>query len=152
MRNHHPKPNPMLPKPKVLMSIIALIFILLCLLPNLKSNAQSLPGYVPTNGLKAYYQFNGNASDLSGNNNNGLVNGAIPTSDRYSLSNCAYYFDGASSITVPSSSSNSSDISTGFSFACWFKLSSFYNGINNNFSPIIQKANEKGYTGWILKK
>ena len=31
MRNHHPKPNPMLPKPKLLMSIIALIFILFSL-------------------------------------------------------------------------------------------------------------------------
>lgn len=151
IRNHHPKPNPMLPKLKSLISIITLIFILLCFLPNLKSNAQSLPGYVPTNGLKAYYQFNGNASDLSGNNNNGLVNGAITTTDRFGLSNCAYYFDGASSINVPSSPSNSTDLSSNFSFACWYKLTSYYNGINSKFSPIIQKSNGLGALGHQYK-
>src|ERR1035441_3840764 len=35
------------------------------------------------NGLVAYYPFNGNANDQSGNGYNGIVNGAIPSRDRF---------------------------------------------------------------------
>jgi cell division protein FtsB len=49
---------------------------------------------VPTNGLAAWYPFNGNASDESGNGNNGVINGATLTSDRNSKTNSAYRFDG----------------------------------------------------------
>ena len=41
-------------------------------------------------GLNAYYPFNGNANDESGNNNNALANGATLTSDRFNQSNKAY--------------------------------------------------------------
>lgn len=58
-------------------------------------NAQ-VPSYVPTNGLKAYYPFNGNANDASGNANNGTVNGATLTTDRFGSPNSAYSFDGVS--------------------------------------------------------
>jgi len=34
-------------------------------------------------GLVAYYPFNGNANDESGNGNNGTVNGATSTEDRF---------------------------------------------------------------------
>ena len=57
------------------------------------SNAQDFI----TNGLVAYYPFNGNANDASGNGNNGIVNGATLTEDRYGISNQAYNFDGTSS-------------------------------------------------------
>ncbi|HOO70675.1 MAG TPA: Ig-like domain-containing protein [Spirochaetota bacterium] len=43
----------------------------------------------------AWYPFNGNANDESGNGLNGTVNGAILTSDRDSNSNSAYDFDGS---------------------------------------------------------
>ncbi|MBN2011166.1 T9SS type A sorting domain-containing protein [candidate division KSB1 bacterium] len=42
----------------------------------------------------AYYPFNGNANDESGNGNNGFVYGPVLTEDRYGNSNSAYYFDG----------------------------------------------------------
>lgn len=45
-------------------------------------------------GLIAYYPFNGNANDLSGNGHNGIVNGATLTTDRFGNLNSAYYFDG----------------------------------------------------------
>ena len=38
--------------------------------------SQGLPKNVPTNGLVAYYSFNGNADDISVNDNNGIVSGA----------------------------------------------------------------------------
>ena len=45
-------------------------------------------------GLVAYYPFNGNADDESGNNLNGTVNDALLTTDRFGNSNSAYSFDG----------------------------------------------------------
>ncbi len=48
----------------------------------------------PTNGLVASYPFNGNANDESGNGNNGTVNGATLTTDRFGKANSAYSFDG----------------------------------------------------------
>jgi hypothetical protein len=45
-------------------------------------------------GLVAYYPFNGNANDESGNGNDGMVNGATLTADRFGNSNRAYSFDG----------------------------------------------------------
>jgi len=50
---------------------------------------------IPTNGLVAYYPFNGNANDESGNNNNGTVYGeALRINDRKGNANKAYSFDG----------------------------------------------------------
>ena len=48
------------------------------------------------NGLVAYYPFNGNANDESGNGNNGTVDGATLTTDRLGNTNSAYSFDGSS--------------------------------------------------------
>ncbi|MFI5253746.1 MAG: PQQ-binding-like beta-propeller repeat protein [Bacteroidota bacterium] len=50
--------------------------------------------YFPQSGLVAYYPFNGNANDESGNGNNGKVTGAILSTDRYGQSNSAYSFGG----------------------------------------------------------
>lgn len=50
--------------------------------------AFSIPGVV------LYYPFSGNANDMSGNQNDGQVIGATLTTDRFGISNCAYYFDG----------------------------------------------------------
>ncbi len=52
-----------------------------------------MPTYVPTTGLVGWWPFNGNANDESGNGNNGTVNGAILTSDRFGIANKAYSFD-----------------------------------------------------------
>ena len=56
--------------------------------------AQTVPSYVPTNGLVGYWGFDGNAQDYSGNGNHGTVNGATLTADRNGVSNKAYSFDG----------------------------------------------------------
>jgi len=49
-----------------------------------------VPSYVPSNGLVGYWPFNGNANDQSGNANNGTVNGATLTADRFGNTNSAY--------------------------------------------------------------
>jgi hypothetical protein len=46
------------------------------------------------NGLVAYYPFNGNADDASGNYNHGAIYGATLTTDKDGNANSAYQFDG----------------------------------------------------------
>jgi hypothetical protein len=50
---------------------------------------------IPRVGLVCEWLFAGNANDTSGNGNNGLVNGATLTADRFGHSGNAYSFDGA---------------------------------------------------------
>jgi hypothetical protein len=57
-------------------------------------NAQ-LPSYLPADGLVGWWPFNGNANDESGNGNDGVVNGATLTEDRFGNLNRAFVFDGA---------------------------------------------------------
>ena len=47
-----------------------------------------------TDGLVAYYPFNGNANDATGNGHDGTVSGATLTVDRFGNPNSAYSFDG----------------------------------------------------------
>ncbi len=49
---------------------------------------------IPQEALAAFYPFTGNASDESGNGNNGIVNGATLTNDRFGNPSSAYFFDG----------------------------------------------------------
>ena len=53
-----------------------------------------------TAGLIAYYPFNGNANDMSGNGNNGSVAGATLSEDRFGNPDSAYYFDGNDYINI----------------------------------------------------
>jgi len=62
----------------------------------------SQPQYDLTDGLVAYYPFNGNANDASGNDINGTVSGATLTSNKNGDVNSAYSFDGDQDIiTIP---------------------------------------------------
>lgn len=76
-----------------------------------------VPSYVPTNGLVGWWPFNGNANDESGNGNNGTVNGATLTTDRFGNTNKAYSFDGNSFISIgPYSLFSPNELS----ISCWF--------------------------------
>ena len=71
-----------------------------------------------TNGLVAYYPFNGNANDASGNGNDGTVQGAMLTTDRFGAPNSAYHFDGVSGgIKIPDTLL--SPTVDGFTFSVW---------------------------------
>ena len=75
------------------------LLVLVVVLSGWSSGASAVP---ITNGLVAAYEFNGNANDVSGNGNNGVVNGATLTADRFGNANSAYSFDGTGNISVPS--------------------------------------------------
>jgi hypothetical protein len=78
-----------------------------------------------TKGLVAFYPFNGNANDESGNGNNGTVNGAVLTTDRFENTNKAYSFSN-NTVSVQNSSSLS------FSNVRPFSVSIWVNSIANN--------------------
>ena len=66
------------------------------------SLSAQVPNYVPSNGLVGWWPFNGNANDESGNGNNGTVNGATLTEDRFGNFGSAFAFNGISdNVTVP---------------------------------------------------
>jgi len=86
-----------------------------------------VPNYVPTNGLVGWWPFNGNANDESGNGNNGTVNGASLTTDRFGNANSAYSFDGVDDF-VQCTGLNSFDQQTGLTMSLWFKTNNYHNG------------------------
>ena len=95
--------------------------LLLCigLLMTTQMIFSQIPSYVPSNGLVGYWGFNGNANDQSGNGNNGTVNGATLTFDRYGNANNAYDFDGNNThINVPLQQT----LQGNKTFSCWIKL------------------------------
>ena len=88
---------------------------------------QTLPSYVPGNGLVGWWPFNGNANDQSGNGYNFNVFGPALSTDRWNNLNSAYIFNGTQSNAqylqlspIPSGINNSHSISI------WFETTSFY--------------------------
>ncbi len=99
-------------------------------------------------GLVAYYPFNGNANDESGNKNNGKVYGAALTDDKLGNKNSAYYFDGNSYITVPDN--NSIDFTNSLSIFAWINLEDATNN-QKIISKVILNNMEGGYIFGIDK-
>jgi len=67
----------------------------------------------------AYYPFNGNANDESGNGHNGTVNGADLCPDRLGAVGKAYSFDGSDDYIVVS---NPPSVTTSLTMAAWIRL------------------------------
>ena len=89
------------------------------LLYALASQAQQ-PAFL-SDGLVAYYPFNGNANDESGNGNDGINHGAILAPDRFGNLNNAFAFDGKSSwISVSGKDLN---IGKNITLSGWFNCS-----------------------------
>jgi hypothetical protein len=94
-----------------------LIFTLLLLASASFSFAQ-IPNYVPSNGLVGWWPFNGNANDESGNGNNGTVNGATLSTDRFGNTNSSYFFNGGSDRIVTNTNTLPSS-QTSFTISLW---------------------------------
>src|ERR1035437_6476351 len=101
-----------------------------------------------TNGLIAYFPFNGNANDASGNGNNAYTNsGATLTADRFGNINSAYHFQNAflNYTNIPI------NLAGPYSFSIWMNLDSYYGSaigeLNDpnydcNANPQIYEANQ----------
>ena len=94
---------------------------------------------LPTEGLVAYYPFNGNANDESGNGHDGTPNNGVDfsTEDRFGNTDKAIFVDGEDDyIGVP----NSEELKlTQFSICAWIKYPT-NNGINS-MANILMKGN-----------
>ncbi|MCD4696606.1 MAG: LamG domain-containing protein, partial [Bacteroidales bacterium] len=94
--------------------IITLCAVFLSISTNLYSQQLS------SKGLVAFYPFNSNANDESGNGNDGIVNGATLTTDRFDNENSAYIFDGQDDyIHIPFSEDFDFDPSGQFTLVVW---------------------------------
>ena len=133
-----PQPNPVLhrtaPLPRNLRDVsektkegllmrmfgrISLVVFTFVVVLSIASSASAIP--VITNGLVGAWEFSGNADDVSGNGNNGMVNGATLTTDRFGYANSAYSFDGVDDvISMPSPISGYAE----FTSSAWIKLGS----------------------------
>ena len=87
--------------------------------------SSSLSAQIPSNGLVAWYPFNGNANDESGNGNHGTVNGATLTTDRFGNANGAYYFNLPSGhVSIPNITNQLS--TSNLTISLWFKKEGNY--------------------------
>jgi hypothetical protein len=98
-------------------------------------------------GLVAYYPFDGNARDQSGNGNNGEVHNATLTTDRFGNPNSAYSFDGSGSY-IKVVNGVPFDFSNIFSVAFWISPST----VQNTYAAIISKSwISNGGSSWVIE-
>ena len=110
-----------------------LFFMVVFIISLLKIHAQ-VPNNVPTNGLVGWWPFNGNANDESGNGNNGTVNGATLTTDRFGTVSKAYSFNGLDQwIEVPDNPSL--DITQEVTISAWVYKPQF----NQRYEAVVIK-------------
>jgi len=106
--------------------------------------------FAQTNGLIAYYPFNGNADDESGNGYHGTVEGATLVADRFGNPNSAFLFNGVDDhISYPTLYSVSPNQ---LSVAAWFSTMDLqsgqkivYHGDNGEFQLFV--GNDSAWAG-----
>ena len=111
------------------------LFLIAFSLLKVEFQAQTLPSYLPSNGLVAWYPFNGNANDESGNGNHGTVNGATLSVDRIGNANSAYSFDGINDFIQLPFNIQQHPISV----SVWFNTNAvqFQSIIDNDIAPLF---------------
>jgi hypothetical protein len=95
---------------------------------------------IPKDGLVAYYPFNGNANDESGNNNNGTVyGGATLTTDRNGNANKAYSFDGVDDYIKVNNSTPISNMNE-VTMSIWFNVNKWYTNSAGSYFNLLTKS------------
>lgn len=92
--------------------------------------------------LIAYYPFDGNLNDYSGNLNNGNAFGGTYAQDRFGRVSKAYNFDGNSQYIEVQNSSSLQLPTRQISFATWVNVNKFTKGTDNlDYSVLLCKSN-----------
>ncbi len=94
---------------------LSTLFLALCF----HQLSAQVPNYVPTNSLLAWFPFDNNSSDLSGNNNNAVNNNVSFIDDRNGIPNAAGSFNGINSwfeVATPTFTFASTD---SFTYSVW---------------------------------
>ena len=122
-------------------NLLSSLFLLFVLISNAQVNLSL--------NLMAYYPFKGNANDVSGKDNNGVLSGPILTTDKNNASNKAYKYNNLpDKISVPYNTSLDISGTKNFSAAVWFNPS-MVNSLDGrllNFGSIYGKSYELIYT------
>jgi gliding motility-associated-like protein len=106
---------------------------------NICSDCNSV--YNVNDSLVLCYLFNGDANDLSGNNNHGNLFGATLSTDRFGNTGGAYSFNGSSQyIEVPNSTSISSPAAR-LTTVFWVQVNGWSNQFGVNYASILSKSN-----------
>jgi hypothetical protein len=91
--------------------------------------SQTLPVFVPKNGLVVWYSFNNNANDLSGNKRDGKVSGgAKPANDRFGNAHSAYSFNGLTGGVI---CENFPVLKNQYTYSTWIK------GADDSYTDVI---------------
>ena len=110
------------------MKIKMCIVVLIGMIVTTNSFSQNLPSYVPKNGLEGYWSFEGNAKDLSGNGNDGVVTGAKLEFDKKGKIDAAYSFNGNSDyISLKRPFFNGGTTINSFTYLVDFKIKKYPN-------------------------
>jgi PKD repeat protein len=97
------------------------------------------------NGLAAYYPFNGNANDESGNGNNPVFNNASLTSDKFGKAKSAYHFNGSNQY-MRIRNNPSINFGNKITISAVVRVSGFYEGKCHG-NRIIMKGDGDGLDG-----
>lgn len=92
--------------------------------------------------IKLFLPLNGNASDASGNGNNGTVSGAVSNTGR---TDGGYLFDTTSDVITCASTTCDFEKTDAFSIGCWIKYGTIANG---NYQYLITKTIFVSGQGW----
>ena len=106
-----------------------------------------MPTYVPANGLIGWWSFTGNANDISGNGNNGIVSGASLSNDRFGNSQSAYDFNGTTSY-ISVTSTTALNLLNDFTISSWFKADSIYDIPSTVKMIACKHRDEVSSDGW----
>ncbi|HMU43084.1 MAG TPA: T9SS type A sorting domain-containing protein, partial [Ignavibacteriaceae bacterium] len=95
-------------------------------------------------GLVAYYPFNGNANDESGNGNDGILNGPTPAEDRFGNINNSYSFDGINDY-IDCGNGLSLQIMNDITITAWIKSE-----VQIDFAPVVISKYGGDDGGWLI--
>ena len=95
------------------------------------------------NGLIAYYPFDGDANDLTGNGHHGKIRGAQLTKDRFGHPDSAYAFDGDDDVIIVPDHEVLDFRQANFTLAAWFSPQ-----VNDAHCYLIGKYKQEAFPGY----
>ncbi|WP_255071214.1 LamG-like jellyroll fold domain-containing protein [Lacihabitans sp. LS3-19] len=101
-------------------------------------------------GLVAFYPFNGNANDETGNGINGIIDGATLTADKFGAAQKALNFDGNNDfVRIPNLYNAATQPLNSVTYSLWFKPNQNYGAAD--FYSLIIRTTDGGFTDMIGK-
>ena len=121
-----------------------LLYLFLTIVFMSQYTVAQVPSYVPTDGLLGYWPFSGNANDESGNENNGVVNDAILTEDRFGDPMNSYLFSREQDQDISISATPLLNNISNITISLWVNLNSYGEVGQSGYNHYINKTNQTG--------